>query len=125
MTWLIDNLDASVRELTYVVDPCDCNNVGGWTETLASMVYTDDGNSPATIPSLPTSISVEVVDPIETCGSPSVNLGEKQFDKENSGERTIQIVLGFIFCAALTSYGVWYDMAWHAEGYGGAKPTTR
>ncbi|CAM9435662.1 unnamed protein product, partial [Pylaiella littoralis] len=74
VTWLIDNLDASTRELTYVVDPCDCASVGGLVQTLASMGYTDDGNSPATIPTLPTNISVKVVDPTETCGDPSVNL---------------------------------------------------
>lgn len=78
--WFIDNLDASMRELSYVVDACDCASVGGSTETLASLVYVDDGNSPATIPTLPTSVSVQVVDPVETCGSPSVNLGKQRFD---------------------------------------------
>lgn len=45
-------------------------------ETIESMSYVDSANSPATHPTLPTSIAVEVVDPVETCGSPSLALGK-------------------------------------------------
>lgn len=77
LRWRIANLDEALREMTYVVDACDCDNVGGSMETLASMSYTDSANSPATHPTIPTSIAVEVRDPVETCGTPSVALGKR------------------------------------------------
>ncbi|CBN78765.1 conserved unknown protein [Ectocarpus siliculosus] len=74
LTWNIAKLDDSLREMTYVIDGCDCPSVGGFVETLASVSYTDDDNSPATHPTLPTSIVFDVVDPSETCGVPSVTV---------------------------------------------------
>eukprot|EP00752_Nemacystus_decipiens_P015162 g13507.t1 len=74
LTWRIANLDESLREMTYVIDACDCNSAGGSMETLEIMNYTDSSGSMATHPILPTSIAVEVVDPFETCGIPSVAL---------------------------------------------------
>lgn len=76
LTWRIDNLDETMREMTYVVDACNCDSSGGSMNTLANMSYSDSANSPATHPTVPTSIAVEVVDPTETCGVPSVILGE-------------------------------------------------
>lgn len=64
--------------MTYVIDACDCDNVGGSIDTLASITYTDDGNSPATYPALPEGVLVEVVDPTETCGVPEVTLGKQR-----------------------------------------------
>lgn len=77
LTWRIANLDESLREMTYVIDACDCNNAGGSMETLESMTYTDNSDSAYSKPALPTSIAVEVVDRFETCGIPSVALGEQ------------------------------------------------
>lgn len=80
MTWHIANLDETTREMTYVVDACDCDSAGGSMETLAYMSYMDSSNSKATHPTLPTSIAVGVVDPDETCGTPSVALGKQSTD---------------------------------------------
>lgn len=77
LTWNIAKLDDSLRKMTYVVDACDCASVGDIVETLASVSYTDDDNSPATHPTLPTSIAFDVVDPSETCGVLSVTVGER------------------------------------------------
>ncbi|CAN0149549.1 unnamed protein product [Ectocarpus sp. 12 AP-2014] len=74
LTWNIAKLDDSLREMTYVIDGCDCASVGGFVETLASVSYTDSDNSPATHPTLPTSTAFDVVDPSETCGAPSVTV---------------------------------------------------
>lgn len=108
--WFIDNLDASTRKLSYVVDACDCDSVGGSTETLASLDYVDDGNSPATIPTLPTSISVEVVDPVETCGDPSINLGEQHFDQIFIDESTLHTCTShqaWVLVVCTARYEVW------------------
>lgn len=80
LTWNIARLDDSLREMTYLVDACDCASVGDFVETLASVSYTDDDNSPAIHPTLPTSIAFDVVDPSETCGVPSVTVGEQCFE---------------------------------------------
>lgn len=106
LTWLIANLDESMRELTYVVDACDCSSAGGSLNTLASISYTDDGNSPATHPTLPTGITVEVVDPTETCGTPSVTLGEQHF--ENKCRTNVHVLI--LEWSGFEWYGVWYGM---------------
>ncbi|CAM9553749.1 unnamed protein product, partial [Hapterophycus canaliculatus] len=74
LTWNIAMLDDSLREMAYAVDACECSSVGGSLETLVNVSYSDDGTSPATHPLVPASIAVDVVDPSQTCGVPSVTL---------------------------------------------------
>lgn len=76
MAWSIANLGASTRKMSYSIDICACENVGGAIETLASSSYTDDSTSPGAYPFMPESIPVELSDSTYICGLPSVELGE-------------------------------------------------
>lgn len=80
LTWNIAMLDDSLREMSYTVDACECGSAGGYLETLVNVSYSDDGTSPATHPLVPSSIGVDVLDPTQTCGVPSVTLGEKHIE---------------------------------------------
>lgn len=77
MEWSIANLGASTRKMSYSIDICACENVGGAIETLVSSSYTDDSASPGAYPSMPESIPVELSDSSYICGLPSVELGER------------------------------------------------
>lgn len=76
VTWDIADLDASMREMSYYVNVCDCENVDSVIETLADTSYTDDTTSSDAYPLMPESITVEIVDSSEGCGVPSIVLGE-------------------------------------------------
>lgn len=76
MTWSIAALDRSKHIMSYSIDVCSCDNVGGTVETLARSSYSDDGNSPYAFPAMPLKIPVELSDSSYRCGAPSVGLGE-------------------------------------------------
>ena len=73
--------------MSYVINACDCESASGWLETLESITYTDNSDSAYSKPTLPTSIAVEVADPFETCGIPSVELGEQSTFLTTNGYR--------------------------------------
>lgn len=68
-------------------------------ETLASMSYTDGANSPATHPTVPTTIAIEVVDPTETCGIPSVTLGKQNAFGMSAHVSICRILVLNIYCS--------------------------
>lgn len=74
--WSIPDLDTILYEMSYVVDICDCDNLGTM-ETLASTSYSDSETLRADYPVLPSSLVVEVVDLTGFCGVPGVGLGER------------------------------------------------